>query len=300
MPSWQCKLVRNIVRLGFLPARYQTNIDIRRSRKRFERFCRMAKVPADILIEAVSFEGLTAEWVTTDKHQERVVLYLHGGGYCIGSSSSYRPFVAQLAKALKANILSINYRLAPEHRFPAALEDALIAYRWLLKTTHPKKIIVAGDSAGGGLVLATLLAARDAGDPMPLAAICFSPWTDLALTGESMQTKAKIDPVLAYKPTLAASKLYLNDVDPKTPLASPLYGDLKGLPPLLIQVGTDEVLLSDSTRFAEKVKAAGVDVTLDVWENMIHVWPIFFTSFVPEARQALAKVAEFVEAKDFS
>jgi len=177
------------------------------------------------------------------------------------------------------------------------VEDATKAYRWLLKQgIGPEKIIVAGDSAGGGLTLATLLALRDAGDPLPAAAVCISPWTDLEITGESMVTKADVDPMIRPQDAKGGAERYHGKADPGHPLISPINADLSGLPPLLVQVGTSEVLLSDSTRLAEQARAAGVDVTLEEWEEMIHVWH-FFAFILPEAQQAIERIGEFVKAK---
>ena len=177
------------------------------------------------------------------------------------------------------------------------MEDATAAYRWLLKQgVAPEKIVVAGDSAGGGLTAALLIALRDAGDALPAAAVCISPWTDLEVTGESMVTKKDVDPMIKPEDAKWGAERYHGSADPRNPLISPIYADLSGLPPLLVQAGTSEVLLSDSTRLAERAKAAGVDVTLEEWDDMIHVWH-FFAFMLPEAQQAIARIGEFVRAK---
>jgi monoterpene epsilon-lactone hydrolase len=190
--------------------------------------------------------------------------------------------------------LLIEYRLAPEHPFPAAVEDSVAAYRWLLKEGFdPARIAVAGDSAGGGLTVATMVKLRDENEPLPAAAVCLSPWVDMEGIGESMKTRAEVDPIVERGPLLEMAEAYLGGADPRTPLAAPLYADLKGLPPMLIQVGTAEVLLDDSTRLAEEAKKAGVDVTLEPWEDMIHIWQ-FFASMVPEGRDAVDRIASFI------
>jgi acetyl esterase/lipase len=195
-------------------------------------------------------------------------------------------------------VLSVGYRLAPEHPFPAAIEDAAAAYRWLRGRGVPAdRIVFAGDSAGGGLVLASLLFLRDAGDVLPAAAICVSPSTDLAKTGDSMRTKAEVDPVVRYDTSMAHALRYVGaDGDLKNPLASPLYADLHALPPLLILVGTNETLLDDSIRVADKARAAGVDVEIEVWDDMIHIWP-FFAAILPEGQQAIERMGAYARGK---
>ena len=249
----------------------------------------------DVQCEPVD-AGVPAEWITTPgAANDRVIYYLHGGGYVFGSISSHRELISRLSRAAGARALAIDYRLAPEHPFPAAVEDSTAGYRWLLSTgVDPSQIVIAGDSAGGGLTVATLLALRDAGDPLPAAAVCLSPWVDLEMIGESMTTKADADPILERRGILQAAEAYLGGADPRTPLAAPLYGDFKGLPPLLIQVGTAETLLDDSTRLAERAKSAGVEVVLEPWDDMIHIWQ-FFAATVPEGQQAIERIGEFIQ-----
>ncbi len=213
---------------------------------------------------------MPGEWIAApNAGAERPrIYYLHGGGYVIGSINTHRALIARLSAASGARAFAINYRLAPEHPFPAAVEDAVSAYRWLLEQgVDPATIVIAGDSAGGGLTVATLVALRDAGVPLPAAAVCLSPWTDMEGIGESAKTRKAADPMIDPEGGLAQAQLYLGGADPRTPLAAPLYADLRGLPPMLIHVGDAEVLLDDSTRLAERAKAAGVDVTLEVWDR---------------------------------
>lgn len=268
---------------------------IQEGRAAFERAVSVIPTAPDVRCEAVVARGVPGEWIVPPGAEEsRVLLYLHGGGYVIGSVNTHRDMVSRIARAAQARALAIDYRLAPEHPFPAAVEDATAAYRWLLASgVSAERIVIAGDSAGGGLTLATLLALRDAGDLLPAAAVCISPWTDLAVTGESMDTKADVDPMIRKAEAIEGAKLYLAGADPRTPLASPLYADLSGLPHLLIQVGTHETLLDDSVRLAERARAAGVDVTLEEWEEMIHVWH-FFAFILPEAQQAIDRIGQFV------
>jgi len=249
----------------------------------------------DVRCQAVDAGGVPAEWITApEAADERVIYYLHGGGYVMGSINTHREMISRLSRAAGARVLAIDYRLAPENPFPAAVEDCTAAYRWLLSTgADPARLVIAGDSAGGGLTVATLVALRDAGEPLPAAAVCLSPWVDLELLGESMTTKAEVDPLVQRDVGVQWAKAYLGDAHPRTPLAIPLYADLTGLPPLLIQVGTEESLLDDAKRLAERAKSAGVDVALEVWDDMIHVWQ-FFASMLPEGQQAIDRIGEFI------
>lgn len=246
----------------------------------------------------VNAGGVPAEWIVAPgAADDRVMLYLHGGGYVMGSIATHRELAARLSKASGARVLVIDYRLAPEHPFPAAVDDAVAAYRWLLaQNIQSSRIVVAGDSAGGGLTLATLVALRDAKVPLPAAGVCISPWVDMEGTGASMTTRAKADPVVQKQGLLGMAQLYLGGQDPKSPLAAPLHADLRGLPPLFIQVGDAETLLDDSTRVAEKAKIAGVKVDLEIWPEMPHVWHLF-APFLPEGQQAIEKIGQFVQAR---
>jgi len=251
--------------------------------------------PKDVHCEPIDAGGAPAEWITTPGvNTERVICYLHGGGYVLGSINTHRELASRLSRAAKARVLILDYRLAPEHPFPAAVDDSTAAYRWLLSVgVNPARLVIAGESAGGGLTVATLVALRDAGEPLPAAGICLSPWVDLECLGESMVTKAEIDPVVTRDLVLALAKAYLGDTDPCTPLASPLYADLTGLPPLLIQVGTAECLFDDAMRLADRARAAGVDVTLEPWDDMIHMWHMF-AAILPEGQQAIDRIGEFI------
>ena len=249
----------------------------------------------DITCEPVHVGEIPGEWVVAPGERDnRVVLYLHGGGYVMGSINTHREMVSHISREAKARVLIINYRLAPEHPFPAAVEDSTAAFRWLLKEgVSPGRIVVAGDSAGGGLTVATLVALRDRGDPLPAAAVCLSPWVDMEATGQSMTTKAEEDPIVQREAIMRMGEAYLGGADPREPLAAPLYANLTGLPPMLIQVGTSEILFDDATRLAERAKEAGVDVTLEPWEGMIHVWQLF-ASMVPESKKAVKGIGNFI------
>ena len=249
----------------------------------------------DIECEPVDVGGIPGEWIIAPGGEEnRIILYLHGGGYVMGSINTHREMVSHISRAAKARILIIDYRLAPEYPFPAAVEDSTAAYRWLLKQgIDPGRIVIAGDSAGGGLTVATLVALRDEGGPLPAAAVCLSPWVDMEAIGQSMTTKAEEDPMVQREAIIRMGEAYLGGADARTPLAAPLYADLTGLPPILIQVGTSETLLDDATRLAERAKEAGVDITLEPWEEMIHVWQ-FYASMVPEAKKAVKDIGNFI------
>lgn len=235
--------------------------------------------------------GINGEAAFTNQPTPNIILYLHGGGYFSCTPATYRRITGAFAK-YGFRVFSPDYRLAPEHPFPAAVDDALAAYRGLLVAHKPEQIIIAGDSAGGGLALSLALAAREARLPLPAGMILFSPWTDLAGTGSSIKTNAKRDNFIIAERINEVAELYLAGADPKNPLASPLYGDLSNLPPVFIQASDQEVLLDDSVRLAEALKAAKGVVELQIWPNLPHVWQLGQT-FLPEARQALRQAANF-------
>jgi epsilon-lactone hydrolase len=225
---------------------------------------------------------------------DRNVLYFHGGAYVSGGPAYYRHFTWRIADAIGARVWVLQYRLAPEHPFPAALEDAVEGYAWLTeKASNTRRLFLMGDSAGAGLALCLLLKLRDDGKPLPAAAVAMSPWTDLALTGQSLISNAAADPLLNADDLPQLARLYLAGVDPRTPYASPLYGDAAGLPPVLIQVGGDEILRDDAIRMAEKLRAHNPRSKLEVWPRMPHVWQLF-VPILPEARRAIAQIGDFI------
>ena len=250
------------------------------------------------VVTPVDAGGVPGEWVVApEADADRVVLYLHGGGYCMGSPSSHRRLVAALSAQAQARVLSLDYRLAPEHPYPAAVEDAVAAYRWLLAQGVPAgRIAISGDSAGGGLTLATLLALRDAGDALPAAGVPLSAWTDMEGTGETMKTRAHVDRMIKPDGLKESADWYADGGDMRQPQMSPVHGDYAGIPPLFMQVGGAEVLLDDSARVADRAKAAGVDVTLEVWDDMPHVFQAFI-GLLPEADQAIAKIGEYLKTR---
>jgi monoterpene epsilon-lactone hydrolase len=255
------------------------------------------RLPADIKAEPVAANGVRSEWTSSpDADPSRVVLYFHGGGYVIGSLDSHRHMVAEIGRAARARTLAIDYRLAPEHPFPAAVDDAIDAYRFLLsRGVQPRGITIAGDSAGGGLVVAAMVAIREAGLPQPACGWPISPWVDMEAIGGSMSSKAATDPTVQQAGILDMAKLYLKDANPRSPLAAPIYADLRGLAPLLIQVGAAETLLDDAIRLAQVAGAADVAVNLQVWPEMIHVWHIYYPELAA-GRRAIAAGGEFAKA----
>lgn len=257
-------------------------------------------LPEGVAIEKVTIGAVPAEWHTqagADTTSQPVLLYFHGGGYVQGSPLSHQHLTGKLALEAGCRVLSVHYRLAPEHPFPAALEDGLAAYRWLLdQGIAPSQIAMGGDSAGGGLVMATMLAARDADIAQPASAVLMSPWVDLTCDTPSYTTRADADPMITQSGIAEVAQMYHGPADPKEPLVSPVFANLSGLAPLCIQVGDAEVLLNDSTELAERAQAAGVDVSIEVWDDMVHVWPAFYP-ILPEGAQAIDKMSAFLKSK---
>jgi acetyl esterase/lipase len=249
-----------------------------------------------VTAEVVDAGGVPAEWVDAPGQHQRVLVYLHGGGYVIGGVATHRELAGRLAVAAGARVLVLGYRLAPEHRFPAAVDDVVAAYRWVLsRPSPPEAVALVGDSAGGGLAMAAALALRDAGEPSPAAVVAFSPWVDLAATGDSLRTRADQDIVLSAQWLRECAAHYLGDADPRTPQASPLYAELAGLPPLLALVGTDEILYDDATRLVERAARAGTEATLEVFEDCFHLWMVF-APFAPEAAAAVERAGGFLRS----
>lgn len=254
-------------------------------------------LPADVIVEPVTANGVKAEWTATpDADRSKAVLYLHGGGYVIGSLDSHRHVAAEAGRAARARTLALDYRLAPEHPFPAAVDDAVAGYRFLLAGgVSPGGIIIAGDSAGGGLVVAAMLAIRDLHLSQPACGWAISPWVDMEAIGDSMISKAATDPTVQKAGILDMAKLYLHGADPRSPLAAPIHGDLRGLAPLLIQVGAAETLLDDAIRLAQIAGAADVALDLQIWPEMIHVWHLYYPELAA-GRRAIAAGGEFARA----
>jgi monoterpene epsilon-lactone hydrolase len=261
------------------------------------RFTTLAPIKSETL---VINQTIPAEWISclSDEAPELngpIIYYVHGGAYTGGSIISHRALCGNLAYIAQARVLIINYRLAPEHPYPAALEDVLAVYQWLLDSSvSPKKVIMAGDSSGGGLILSALVALRDKGEPLPAAAVCLSGIFDLACTGAGWNFHVQNELFVTEESAKRSFRMYLRETDPYTPLASPLYANLAGLPPLFLQAGSKEVLLTDATRLTEKAANAKVSVTLDIWDEMVHGWQ-FAASFLPEGRGALEEIGKFIK-----
>lgn len=293
--SWQLKLIHAVLRVFQYWKLPPISFRAGRLRKIVETGVLFLTSSKSINFKKITVKHLRAEWLIPPNAHNLVIFYLHGGAYFFGSTRTHRSLLTSIACGAGVKIFAINYRLAPEHSFPAAVEDTVLAYRWLLDNNFSAaKIMIAGDSAGGGLAVATLIALREAKLPLPCAAILLSPWVDLALTGKSMLVNKNKDLLINEAWARQAVKFYLKNTDPKNALASPLYASLENLPPLYIQVGSAEILFSDAIRLAKKAKAAGVKVMLDIWPAMIHGWH-FLGGFVPESRQAIMKINEFIK-----
>jgi len=292
--SIQASLFRLVARWVAISTDSDTPLEEKRRQAAFGGW--LVRPPRGTQVRPVMIGKIPARWIKPARRDpQRVILYLHGGGWVYGLIPTYNMLIGQIARDACATALAIDYRLAPEHPFPAALEDCLAAYRYLLDQGHPpEKIVIMGDSAGGNLTLTTLLAARQAGLPLPAAGVCLSPATDFAERGESFRTNLHKDAILSVNFVDFASLAYLAGHDKRDPLVSPVYADLHGLPPLLIQAGGDELLLSDVQKFAGLASQAGVRVTLRVYPGMWHVWQ-GFCHYLPEARSAISEIGRFVQ-----
>jgi epsilon-lactone hydrolase len=254
-------------------------------------------LPRDVTVEKVDAGDVPSEWTSTpDARMDAAILYLHGGGYVIGSLDSHRHVAAEAGRAAGTRTLAIDYRLAPEHPFPAAVDDTVAAYRFLLKSgIAADRIAVAGDSAGGGLVVGALLAIRDAGLPLPACGWCISPWVDMEALGASFVDRAATDPTVQKATIALMAERYLGGADPRSVYAAPIYGNLRGLPPLLIQVGAAETLLDDSLRLARVAGMADVIVDLQIWPEMVHVWHLYHP-MLAAGRRAIASGGSFIRS----
>ncbi len=272
--------------------------DIPAQRERMDKLSEFFPVPEGTSVEPGVVGGIKGEWVRAkNARKDATLLYLHGGGYVVGSSKSHRHLAAALSEAAGISVFAADYRMAPEHPYPAAVDDAVAAYKGLLDSgLPPSKLAISGDSAGGGLTMATLIAARDKGLPMPACAVPISPWADLTQSGDAYRSaRAKRDPMITKDGLDQMAAVYLGGKNAKAPTASPAFADLKGLPPLLIQVGGDEALHSDSVTLAANAEAAGVDVSFESWGGMMHVWHAFFP-ILSEGRDAVARIGSYIKA----
>jgi epsilon-lactone hydrolase len=292
--SWRAEVLRFALRLMNKRRRPRKMpiLTVRRRLKLIEAV--VPGPPAGTQTTAVDAGGIDAVRIAVRQSlSDLYVLHFHGGGYAVGTAQLYRDFTWRIGDAARACVLYFDYRLAPEHPFPAAVEDAVAVYRWLAGDLDPRRIAFMGDSAGGGLVLGTLYKLRDEGTALPSAAVLLSPWTDLALTGPSLWSNALSDPMMNAASLPAIAEGYLAGADPRNPYASPLFGDPSGLPPTLIHVGSDEILRDDAVRMAEKMRTAGCDVEIDVWPRMPHAWHLY-ARIVPEGRLAIDRIGTFL------
>lgn len=298
MSSRRARIVRRITS-RYVKGIDVSSVDVLDVRRRLNRLSRLLKRAFGVSLQVTTVNGLGAEWLRPKGAPDgKVLLYLHGGAYLVGSCRTHRQLVSHIARAAGINALVPEYRLAPEYPFPAAIEDAVGVYRSLLADgISPDDIFVAGDSAGGGLTVATLLALRHAGDPLPAAAVLLSPFLDITASGESATTRAAQDPWFDAKDMVVVARNYCGDEDDlRNPLVSPVFANMAGLPPTFIQVGDDEILLSDSTRLADKIKEAGGEVELEIWPEMWHVFQ-FFIGKMPESRRAIKKIGAYISKR---
>ena len=295
--------IQNFLIRGFLKAvvkkKQMTEVPVQVTRDRLTKLMKMARVPKKVSFEKTNCDGINAEWTIPDSlsSNKGVVLYIHGGAYIAGSISTHRPLVGRIAIASQIKCLSIDYRYAPENPFPAGLDDAVKCYYWLIKQGYDhNKIVIMGDSAGGGLAIATLLRLRDEKAPQPVAGVCMSPWIDLTCSQDAGVRLAEKDPMLTAEAGKIFSKLYAGKEDVKHPYISPLYADLKGLPPLFIQASNWEIVLDENLAFEKKAKEAGVDIKLELWDKMVHVWQ-GFAPILPEATKAINILGKYIAEK---
>lgn len=293
----RAKIMRSISS-AYLQRMNVAKVDVRKIRRLWNFLGGMMITAFGVKIARDEINGLYAEWLTPkDSMDGKLLLYLHGGAYVVGGCDMYRQMVSHMARAGRIQALLPEYRLSPEHKYPAAIDDAVGIYRTLLQQgIKPESIIFAGDSAGGGLVVATLLTLRDAGDPLPAAAVLLSPFLDVSGSGESMQTRAMQDPWFHAEDISTIADYYCAAEQRREPLVSPVFADVGGLPPLYIQVGDDEILLSDSERIAQKIKVAGGEVELEVWPEMWHVFQMFIGK-MPESGRAIRKIGDYVRGR---
>jgi epsilon-lactone hydrolase len=302
MPTLKSKIFSSLMRNRHLfKGKFKKEVfDLNTSIEDFREQCekgaeRFAKIPEDVSIQEVNINGINAEWITPKGvNPEKIILYVHGGGYVSGSCNDHRSIVSKFAKQHGVKTLQYEYRLAPEHRFPAGLDDSVAVYNWLLeKGFDPKNIIVAGESAGGGLALALLLALKERNIALPKAAVAISPWTDLTCSGDSYKTKGKVS-VAPTDTWVVFSKHYCGDNPADLPLISPQFGDLSGLPPILINSGEDDELFDDGKKFYQKAKEAGVDATFRAGIGQVHCYPLLAPAF-KEATDAMNEICDFIK-----
>ena len=297
--SHRAKFVRWLTS-GYMQKLDVANVPVDTARKHLETVARTLLVRATgVHLEQSQLAGIDVDWLRPKQaRKDKVLLYLHGGAYVLGSRRTHRQLASHMARAAGVTAVLPEYRLAPEHPFPAAIDDAVAVYRALLESGfEPKDIVISGDSAGGGLSVATLLALRHAGDPLPAAAVLLSPFLDVTASGESATTRAEQDPWFEVQDMAVVARYYCPDESKwRDPLVSPVFANVSGLPPMLIQVGDDEILLDDSRRLAEKLEAAGIDVEIEIWPDMWHVFQMFIGK-MPESRKAVEKIGRYIRER---
>lgn len=263
-----------------------------------ERQTRFSILPSKVDVRPVFIDEMYAEWVKPDQAEKgRAIPYLHGGGYTMGSCNTHRSLTSRISLACQTPALLIDYRLAPENPFPAALEDVKSAYRWLLdQGINARRIVIAGDSAGGGLAVSAATALRDEKELLPAGIVCISPWADLTLSGETVTTCSESDPLISLETSTLNASRYVEQQDPTSPLISPVFADLSNLPPLLIQVGEYEILRSDAIRLSDNAHKVGVEATLEIWKGMWHDWHMF-AGLMPESRRAIERIGSFISER---
>jgi acetyl esterase/lipase len=297
MSSIRARIIRS-VSSAYVRRVDVSNVDFKKIRRLWNRLGGLMITAFGVRVEADAIKGLHAEWLTPKNHiKGKLLLYLHGGGYVVGGCDMHRQMVSHIARAGRIRTLLPEYRLSPEHKFPAAIDDAVAIYRSLIDMgIRAEDIVFAGDSAGGGLAVGTMLALRDAGDPLPAAAVLLSPFLDATGSGDSMRTRATRDPWFSPEDVSVVADFYCEPHQRRFPMISPVFANIEDLPPLFIQVGDDEILLSDSERIADACIAAGIDVDLEVWPEMWHVFQMFVGK-MPEARQAIDKIGDYIQSR---
>ena len=301
MASFKSKIFRFILRNRHILAGHikkqviDSNTSIEKLREDIRKATAKAKIPEGITFTPADFKDFHAEWVSLkDVREDSAILYFHGSGFVMGTSEDHRALVAKFVQRCGLKALVFDYSLAPEYPFPAAINDSAAIYSWMLSSGYkPQNIVFAGDSAGACIAFSTLLVLRDKNIPFPAAVVAMSPCTDLTCSGRSHVTKAKADPATPKGATKTYTSYYIGDGDPKSPYMSPLFADLEGFPPIMIQVGEDETLLDDSVRFAKKARESGVEIYLHIWEGMFHCFPLLSPMF-KEATQAMNEICEFL------
>ena len=297
MPSWQIALSARLARF-IKPRVSATTVELADLRRQYDYMTeRYGALSSDAIVERAQLGPVKGEWLRVDETQpQRLVLYLHGGGYISGSPETHRPLIARLCKAAGAAALSLAYRLAPEFPFPAGLRDSMDAYRFLVnKGFPPQSIVLAGDGSGGGLAFATLLAIRNAGLPMPAGCVAMSPWADLTLSGWSMLQNTRNDVVLSWEMLFVSARQYLKGANPADAYASPIFGSFRDFPPIMVHAGSLEILRDDAARIGEKAAEANVPVSVEIYDGMHHVFQAY--PHAPEAKVSLARLGQFIRSR---